>query len=87
MNRLIVLHTYVLYHTIFILDIKVSITLLRFAIYTCRNLVYLDSELKIFFKEKNPNEIHLLSRGFVFLQKFMIKYKSSMFQRCMDLAW
>ena len=54
MNRLIVLHTYVLYHTIFILDIKVSITLLRFAIYTCRNLVYLDSELKIFFKEKKP---------------------------------
>ena len=54
---------------------------MHFAICTFRNLVNLSwLELKIFFKEKNRvSKIYSCFGRFIFLQKFMIKYKSSMF--------
>ena len=47
-------YTYLVYHAIFLLDKKGSITILQFAICTYRNLVNLGLiRTKDFFKEKN----------------------------------
>ena len=73
------LHNYILY--IMLNKYQLLFYILQYA-QACRNLVScnLGQELRIFLKEKKcVNEIYSWSRGFVFRQKFMIKYKWSMF--------